>query len=81
MINGEIPVDVRNDTTAEYDENTVREVELWLMTSDSDVVDYRSSTSWPYKYQVPQQEADRERRLAETIGRGRRRDLRVQTVH
>jgi hypothetical protein len=69
-INGDIQIDVRNDTTADYYETYVRDVELWLLTKDSDVVDYISSTNWPYKYETPPQEAEQEQQLLEFIRKG-----------
>ncbi len=69
QINGEIEVSLKNDGVFEYDEKTVREVELWLVTKDNELVDYISTTNWPHKYEVPQ-EAQKEERMLDMIRRG-----------
>lgn len=69
-INGEIQVDVRNDNIAEYDEESVHDVELWLMTKDSELVDYMSTTEWAHKFDAPGQNAKQEQRFLELIRRG-----------
>lgn len=69
-INGDVPIDIGADEAVSYDASTVREVELWLLTQDHEVVDYVSGTEWPHKYQLPELAADREHQLLEFIGKG-----------
>jgi Putative DNA-binding domain len=62
-INGDIPIDVRNETTVDYDEEGVYSVELSLLTQENELVDYISTTDWPYKYPLPQEGAQEQQRL------------------
>lgn len=70
MLNGDVAVDVINDTHLEYDSKTTKDVELWLLTKESDLVDFISSSHWPHKYETPMPEKQREERLLETIRNG-----------
>ena len=67
-INDDIPVDVRNDNFADYDEEAVRSIELSLLTEENELVDFISTTDWPYKYPLPQEGAQEQQRL--TLIRG-----------
>ena len=69
-INGNIQVDVRNDSTADYDEKALQAVELWLVTERNEIVDYASTAHWEHKYQTPPREAELELSLLETIRKG-----------
>ncbi|MEJ1960026.1 MAG: ATP-binding protein [Gammaproteobacteria bacterium] len=64
------PVDLRNDGAIEIDDKNIRNVELWLLTKGSELVDYISTTHWPYKYPATPQEAAREEALLTLIRGG-----------
>ncbi len=61
------PFDLRNGDETEIDDKNIRSVELWLLAKGSDLVDYLSTTHWPYKYEVTPQEAAQEQKLFELI--------------
>ncbi len=63
-------VDLRNGEALEIDDKNIRSVELWLLASGSDLVDYISTTRWPYKYAITPQEAEQEQRLLELVRGG-----------
>ncbi|MDA8350797.1 MAG: ATP-binding protein [Pseudomonadota bacterium] len=63
-------VDLRNSDSLEIDDRHIRSVELWLLASGSDLVDYISTTRWPYKYAITPEEAKEEQRLLELVRGG-----------
>jgi hypothetical protein len=63
-------VDLRNGEVLEIDDKNIRSVELWLLASGSELVDYISTTCWPYKYTITPQEAEHEQRLLELVRGG-----------
>jgi hypothetical protein len=63
-------VDLGNDEALEIDDKNIRSVELWLLAKGSALVDYISTTHWPYKYAVTPQEAEQEQRLLELVRGG-----------
>jgi hypothetical protein len=69
-LNGKVPVDVRNDGYVDYDECSAQHIELWLVTEESEIVDFISSTHWPHKYETATPESQREERLLQLIRRG-----------
>jgi hypothetical protein len=64
------PVDLKSDDVLEIDHENVRHVELWLLTQNSEIVDYVSATHWPYKYSITPKEAEQEQMLLELIRHG-----------
>lgn len=69
-INGTTPIDFRNDGTADYDDKSLRTVELWLVTEQNEVVDFASTAHWEHKYQTPPREEELEQNLLEMIRKG-----------
>ena len=67
---GEASIDLRNNDTLEINENDIRNVELWLLTQGSELVDYISTTQWPYKYEPTSNEARQEEVLRNLIDQG-----------
>lgn len=63
-------VDLRNGEALEIDDKHIRSMELWLLNSGSELVDYISATRWPYKYAITQQEAEEEQRLLKLVRGG-----------
>jgi len=63
-------VDLRNNGVLEIDDKNIRNVELWLLTHGSELVDYISTTHWPYKYEATPQEAAQEEALRNLIRQG-----------
>jgi hypothetical protein len=63
-------VDLRNNNVLEIDDKNIRRVELWLVTGGGELVDYISTTHWPYKYEATPQEAAQEEKLRNLIRRG-----------
>ncbi len=63
-------IDVRNDTAVEIDGTDIRDAELWLLNKDNDVVDYISTTSWPYKFENTPDQLEEEERLLKLIAAG-----------
>ena len=59
-----------NDGVLEIDDKNIRNIELWLLTQGSEVVDYISTTHWPYKYEATPQEAAQEEALRNLIRQG-----------
>jgi hypothetical protein len=64
------PVDLKSDDVLEIDDENIRNVELWLLTENSEIVDYVSATHWPYKYSITPKEAEQEQLLLELIRHG-----------
>jgi schlafen family protein len=69
-INGNVQIDVRNDSTADYDEKSLQTVELWLVTEQNELVDFASTAHWEHRYQTPPHEEELERSLLEMIRKG-----------
>jgi hypothetical protein len=65
-----IPVDLRNDGVFEVADKNIRGVELWLLAGGSELVDYISTTHWPYTYAVAPLEAEQEQKFLDLIGKG-----------
>lgn len=51
QINGEEPINLVTGKRAAIDVEEIRSIELWLLNKDNDVLDFRSSTGWPHKYE------------------------------
>jgi hypothetical protein len=58
------------DAPVAIDDKAVREVELWLLVEHSALIDYISTSHWPYKYPATPQEAAREDALLTLIYTG-----------
>lgn len=63
-------IDLRNGESLEIDEKNTRSVELWLLASGNDLVDYISTTRWPFKYAITPQEAEHQQKLLELVRGG-----------
>jgi hypothetical protein len=50
-INGETPVNLMGPQTQAIDGAAVRTAELWLVNKENEVLDFRSSTEWPHRYE------------------------------
>ncbi|WP_129775578.1 AlbA family DNA-binding domain-containing protein [Peristeroidobacter soli] len=67
-VNGKV-IDIAADAGATIDDRAITEVELWLLTNGNALIDFISTTHWPYKYAPTPQEAAREQeRLALILG-------------
>jgi hypothetical protein len=64
------PIDLKNDSCLKIEEKNIRNVELWLVTQSSEVVDYISTTHWPYKYEATLRETAQEEELRNLIRQG-----------
>ncbi len=53
-------VDLSDASDVEFDDRNVRSVKLWLLPKGSELVDYISTTHWPYKYEATPKEAAQE---------------------
>lgn len=63
-------VDLRNGESLEIGDKDTQSVELWLLASGNDLVDYVSTARWPYKYANAPQEAEHQQRLLELVRGG-----------
>jgi len=63
-------VDLRNHDVSEYDDTGSHELDLWLLTKDSELVDFLSTSYWPHKYEKAEPESERAERHAELIRQG-----------
>lgn len=54
------PIDLSNNGMLEIEHKNLRSVELWLLTQGSELVDYISTTHWPYRYEAPMEIAQEE---------------------
>lgn len=55
-VNGMV-IDLIGDKVAEVNGKAVRDVELWLLAKGNVLIDYISTSHWPYKYAAPQEKA------------------------
>ncbi len=65
-VNGKA-IDLAGNAEATIDDKVIADVELWLLTKGNAVIDYVSTTHWPYKYAATPQEAAREEDLLRLI--------------
>lgn len=65
-VNGKV-IDLAVDADATIDDKVITDVELWLLTKGNTLIDYISTTHWPYKYVATPQEAAREEELLTLI--------------
>jgi hypothetical protein len=68
-VNGKA-IDLASNAEAAIDDKVITSVELWLLAEGNALVDYISSTHWPYKYAATPQEAAREEELLIVIRGG-----------
>jgi hypothetical protein len=45
----DVPIDIKGEGSAKYDERGVEDVELWLVAENTELVDWFSTTAWPHK--------------------------------
>lgn len=55
-LNGTV-IDLVGDADATIDQNVITAAELWLLAAGNGLIDYISSTHWPYRYAASTQEA------------------------
>lgn len=65
-VNGKV-IDLVGNSDEKVDDKMLSDVELWLLTNGNALVDYISTTHWPYRYAVTPQEAAREEELLTLI--------------
>lgn len=68
-INGGI-VDIRNGGSAAIDGKIIRDIELFLITKSGELIDYVSSTAWPYMFKPTIQEIIKSEKFFELISLG-----------
>ena len=70
QINEGPPISLMNDESTSVDCQGITNIELWLLTKGSEVIDYRSSTEWPYRYETGTGQIQHEEELKSLIRRG-----------
>lgn len=55
-------------TTVETDE--IRDIELWLVSHENEILDYRSSSAWPYRYETSGASKEHAKKLLDIIRQG-----------
>lgn len=60
-------IDLAGDADATIDDKVITDMELWLLTKGNALIDYISTTHWPYRYAATPQEAAREEGLLTLI--------------
>ena len=68
-VNGQT-IDITGDAVATVDNKTIRDAELWLLTTGNVVIDFVSTSQWHYKYTPILQDAAREEKLLSLILNG-----------
>jgi len=68
-INGRV-IDIRNDEATDIDVTNIRDIELFLIAANGDLIDYISSTAWPHKFKPTALEVIKCEKLFELIGSG-----------
>jgi Putative DNA-binding domain len=63
-------VDLRDSNVFEYDDKTPHDLDLWLLTADSEIVDFLSTSYWPHQYERAVAEQERGERYAELVRQG-----------
>lgn len=64
------PIKLTGEETALVDTANSTHLELWLLTQDNTIVDYRSSSIWPYRFAPNVKAGHLKEQLAETINQG-----------
>jgi hypothetical protein len=70
QINDGDSVKLMNDETTALDGKSIANIELWLLTRSNEIIDYRSSTEWPYRYETDPDSAAHGETLKHLIHRG-----------
>lgn len=61
------PIDLSGDADAMFDGGVIADAELWLLAKGNALIDYVSTTQWPYKYAATPQMVAREEELLRLI--------------
>ncbi len=69
-LNSETPIKLMGDEEQVIDTQNLRDVELWLVSEGDEVIDYRSSTEWPYQYLSDRNHSRISERLEDLINGG-----------
>lgn len=51
QIDGQEPIGLVGGVSIPIDTTNMKDVELWLITKDNEILDYRSSSTWPHRYE------------------------------
>lgn len=51
QLNGEEPIRLMKGERTAITVEEIRDIELWLLTNGNEVLDFRSSTGWPHRYE------------------------------
>lgn len=69
QINSEPTIKLMAGERMAFDEKDISKIELWLLTSNNEILDYRSSSEWPYQHRL-EPEVQSRARIQGEIERG-----------
>lgn len=70
QINDEESISLVRGESCTVDTDKFRNIELWLVTKENEILDYRSSSAWPYRHEMERQSSDYEVQLKNIILKG-----------
>ncbi|HKJ73149.1 MAG TPA: ATP-binding protein [Alphaproteobacteria bacterium] len=71
QINDDTPIELNTSATSRRLEPAMLgDVELWLLTDNDEIIDYRSTTEWPYRFETDKERADYAEELKSMIRGG-----------
>lgn len=70
QINNGPSISLTRQETVAINEDNLTGVELWLLSRRNEIIDYRSTSEWPYKYTYDEREIDPTHQYLELIQRG-----------
>ena len=70
QINNNEPINIKNGETLDIGKMDFKDIELWMVSEDNELLDYWSSSEWKYNYPVMDEELDERESFKNIINNG-----------